>query len=133
MVFGGTVKTFVINLTLAKVRSEEHIALAVASSGIAETLLNGGTTAHSRFKIPIDIHETSTCGITAQSPLAALIRQMSLLIRDEAVIQHRHVFEGIDRTFRDIRQDDRPFEGIVVCFCGDFRQILPIILKSTRG
>jgi len=131
--FGGTGKTFVINLTLAKVRSQGQIALAVASSGIAATLLDGGTTAHSRFKIPVEIHATSTCGITAQSPLAALIRNTSLVIWDEAVMQHRHLFEAVDRTFRDIRQDNQPFGGVVVCFCGDFRQILPIVLKGHRG
>ena len=45
--FGGTCKTFLINLVLAKIRSEGHIALSTASSGIAATLLDGGTTAHS--------------------------------------------------------------------------------------
>ena len=131
--FGGAGKTFVINLTLSKVRSEGRIALAVASSGIAATLLEGGTTAHSRFKIPIDIDNNSTCNIPVQSPLAELIRQTDLLFWDEAVMQHRHVFEAVDRTFQDIRSDPRPFGGIVVCFCGDFRQILPVIPKGTRG
>ena len=68
---GETGKTFVINLTLAKVRSAGHVALSVASSGIAATLLDGGTTAHSRFKIPIDIDVDSTCKIPAQSLLAS--------------------------------------------------------------
>ena len=76
--FGGTGKTFVINLTLARVRSQGKIALAVASSGIAATLLDGGTTAHSRFKIPIQINETSTCEIKAQDPLADLIKGIHL-------------------------------------------------------
>ncbi|GFX90218.1 ATP-dependent DNA helicase [Trichonephila clavipes] len=39
---GGTGKTFLINLLLAKIRSEKKIAIAVASSGIAATLLHGG-------------------------------------------------------------------------------------------
>lgn len=47
---GGTGKTFVTNLILAKVRSRKEIALAVASSGNAATLLAGGRTAHSMFK-----------------------------------------------------------------------------------
>jgi hypothetical protein len=143
--FGGTGKTFVINLTLAKVRSERNlltfvkirserkIALAIASSGIAATLLDRGTTAHSRFKIPIIINENSTCNIPAQSALAGLIRDAELVFWDEAVMQHRHVFEAVDRTFQDIRGDNRPFGGIVMCFCGDFRQTLPIIPKGTRG
>ncbi|CAF1652102.1 unnamed protein product, partial [Didymodactylos carnosus] len=44
---GGTGKTFVINLLLAKIRQQSKIAIAVASSGIAATLLHGGRTAHS--------------------------------------------------------------------------------------
>lgn len=40
---GGTGKTFLINLILADIRKNNGIALAVASSGIASTLLHGGT------------------------------------------------------------------------------------------
>src|SRR6266496_3727449 len=58
---------------------------------------------------------------------------MDLVFWDEAVMQHRHIFEAVDRTFQDIRDDPRPFGGIVVCFCGDFRQILPVIPKGTCG
>ena len=50
-----------------------EIALAVASSGIAAELLEGGRTAHSRFKIPIPINELSVCNISLQSDLARLI------------------------------------------------------------
>ena len=49
---GGTGKTFLINLILAKLHSEGKIALATASSRIAATLLTGGCTLHSTFKIP---------------------------------------------------------------------------------
>ena len=51
-----TGKTFLINLILAKLRSEGKIALATASSGITATLLTGGRTLHSTFKIPLDLH-----------------------------------------------------------------------------
>lgn len=37
--------------------------LAVASSGVASLLLPGGTTAHYRFRIPLDIDERSICSI----------------------------------------------------------------------
>ncbi|KAI5429032.1 hypothetical protein KIW84_033865 [Lathyrus oleraceus] len=42
--------------------------------GTAATLLPGGRTAHSRFKIPIDIQPSSICGIQKQKDLANLIR-----------------------------------------------------------
>ncbi|XP_045455771.1 uncharacterized protein LOC123665525 [Melitaea cinxia] len=67
---GGTGKTFIINLLLAKVRSDRKIALAVASSGIAATLLKGGRTAHSTFKLPLKICSddvSSVCNISKQS------------------------------------------------------------------
>ncbi|XP_062224612.1 uncharacterized protein LOC133923203 [Phragmites australis] len=54
---GGTGKTFLRNAILANMRSNEHIVLAVASCGVASLLLPGGRTTHSRFKIPLDIHE----------------------------------------------------------------------------
>lgn len=52
---GGTGKTFVISLILAAIRSQQRIALALASSGIAATLLDGGRTAHSALKLPLNV------------------------------------------------------------------------------
>ena len=60
---GGTGKTFLWSTIISKLRSEGQIVLAVASSGIASLLIDGGRTAHSRFKIPIDVNESSTCEI----------------------------------------------------------------------
>jgi len=51
----GTGKTFLANLILAKVRQSGKNGLAVASSGIAETLLNDGKTAHFIFKLPLTV------------------------------------------------------------------------------
>jgi hypothetical protein len=61
---GGTDKTFVWTTLLSRLRGQGKIVLAVASSGITSLLLSGGRTAHSRFKIPIDLHDESTCNIT---------------------------------------------------------------------
>ena len=48
---GGTGKTYLYNILLAKVRSQRHIALATASSGIAALLLTARRTVHSRLKV----------------------------------------------------------------------------------
>jgi hypothetical protein len=48
---GGSGKTYLINTLLDAVRSRNKIALATATSGIAATLLHGGRTMHSRFKV----------------------------------------------------------------------------------
>lgn len=52
---GGTGKAYLINLLLAKVRNTRDKALAVASSGIAATLLEGGRTAHAAFKLTLNL------------------------------------------------------------------------------
>lgn len=66
---GGTGKTFLLNLILAKIRSQDKIAIAVASSGIAATLLDGGRTAHSAFKLPLNLNnnELPTCNMGKKS------------------------------------------------------------------
>jgi hypothetical protein len=76
--------------------------LVVASSGIASLLLLGGRTAHSRFKIPIDLHDESTCNITQQMKVAELVRKVDLIIWDEAPMMHRRAFEVVDRTLCDL-------------------------------
>ena len=130
---GGTGKTYLYNTLCYFFRGQGKIVLCVASSGIASLLLIGGRTSHSTFKIPIDIHEDSTCSIPRNSDLAELIRATDLVIWDEAPMQHRHIHEAVDRTFKDIRAcPDKPFGGLTVVFGGDFKQILPVIVKGSR-
>jgi len=71
---GGTGKTFLYKALLAKVRSEGMIAIATATLGIAASLLPGGRTVHSRFKIPIKVGDNSVCNFTKQSGTAELLR-----------------------------------------------------------
>jgi hypothetical protein len=130
---GGTGKTFLYNTLCYHLRSQTKIVLCVASSGIAALLLQGGRTAHSRFKIPIPCHESSVCSIPKDSPLAELIGGTQLVIWDEAPMQHCHIMEAVDRTLQDVRGSDKPFGGVAFVFGGDFQQILPVIVNSSRA
>ncbi|CAN0904159.1 ATP-dependent DNA helicase PIF1, partial [Linum grandiflorum] len=136
--YGSTGKTFLWQVISVKLRSEKKVVICVAIAGIATLLMTGGRTAYSRFHIPIDVHFASTCHIEQGSELAELLENTSLIIWDEAPMAHKHCKESLDRTLRDIlsRNDksnaDIPFGGITVVFGGDFRQILPVILKATR-
>ncbi|XP_012833445.1 PREDICTED: uncharacterized protein LOC105954317 [Erythranthe guttata] len=129
---GGTGKTFIWRTLSAAVRSKGEIVLNVASSGIASLLLPGGRTAHSRFGLPIIVHDGSTCNITQQSPQAELLIKARLIIWDEAPMMHRYCFEALDKTLRSITHVPKPFGGKVVVLGGDFRQILPVVLKASR-
>ena len=124
---GGYGKTFLIETLLSTVRSMGKVALAVASSGIAAELLEGGRTAHSRFKIPIPVNESSICSVSAQSHDAKLFRKTSLVIWDEIMMSHVHQVDCVDRSLQDIMKNDHPFVGIVAVFGGDPRQILPVV------
>ncbi|XP_059222048.1 ATP-dependent DNA helicase pif1-like [Stomoxys calcitrans] len=133
---GGTGKTFLINLLLTKVRSTGKIALAVASSGIAATLLEGGRTAHSTFKLPLKIatdDNKSVCSISKQSNTGKLIRDCSLIVWDEATMSNKTSVEALDRTMRDLRSKNAPMGGCTILFSGDFRQILPVVPRGTRA
>ncbi|XP_076920615.1 ATP-dependent DNA helicase RRM3-like [Bidens hawaiensis] len=130
--YGGTDKTFLWKTLASSVRSKCLIVLNVASSGIASLLLTGGRTAHSRFKIPINLTEDSICSFDPQSKVADLIKQTSLIIWDETPMIHKYAFEAMDRIFKDILKSDSLFGGKVVVFGGDFRQILPVITNGSR-
>ena len=49
---------------------------------------------------------------------------------------HRHAFEAVDRTLKDLMKavnpllEEKPFGGKVIVFGGDFRQILPVVIKE---
>ncbi|KAJ7198414.1 PIF1-like helicase-domain-containing protein, partial [Mycena haematopus] len=78
---GGTGKTFVYNTLAHHLRGQRSIVLCVASSGIAALLLQGGRTAHSVFKIPIEgLNDESTCSIPKESLRAQLLRLTKLTI-----------------------------------------------------
>src|SRR6266542_1706188 len=105
---GGYGKTFLFNMMLAEVRLQNQIAIAII--------------------------ETSTLNISKNSELADLIRMAKLIIWDEAPIAHRYIFEAVDRTFKDLTDNsDEPFRGKIIVMEGDFRQILPIVIRETRA
>lgn len=132
---GGTGKTFLINLILAKVRQEKHIAIAVASSGIASTLLTGGRTAHSAFKLPFNLAhgDAPVCCISKGSSKAKVLQSCSIIIWDECTMAHKRALEALDRTLQDICSNKLLMGGIVVVLAGDFRQTLPVIPRSTMA
>ncbi|XP_010233543.1 uncharacterized protein LOC104583348 [Brachypodium distachyon] len=109
---GCTRKTFLYRALLAKLRGERKIVVATATAGIASSIMPGGRTAHSRFKIPLTIDDGASCSFTKQSGTAKLLLKASLIIWDEATMTKRQAIEALDNSMRDIMgQRDRPFGG----------------------
>ena len=124
---GGTGKSYVLNTVMAELRSEGLIVLAMATSGIGSTLLKGGGTVHGKCKVSIDLTETSMCSYPDNSPMIQLIKEVSLMIIDEATLGDRLLYECLDRTFKHYRENDLPCGGITMVFSGDWRQCLPVV------
>lgn len=129
---GGTGKTFLYRALLAYVRSRGNIALAVATSGVAASLLPGGRTAHSRFKLPLDVDDVCAARISKQTSLAKMITESKMIVWDEASMANKHTIEALHHLLCDLCDKVQPFGGKCVLFGGDFRQTLPIVTRGSR-
>ncbi|KAF8100721.1 hypothetical protein N665_0218s0059 [Sinapis alba] len=108
---------------IARMRSVGKVVIPVATAGIAALLLPGGKTAHSRFKLPLNLDDRSMCNIHKG---------------DEAPMAHKHAFKTLDRSLRDFLSHTnpeaatQPFGGKTVLLSGDFRKILSVIPHGKR-
>ena len=130
---GGAGKTFCENLLLSWCRSNNLIAIPVATSGIAATLLRNGRTAQGRFQLPINPNPKCSWNVQGQGVLATLFCNTSLIIWDEATMANRLLIEALDIGLMDIMKSKLPFGGKVVVLAGDFRQTLPILKLASRA
>ena len=130
---GGTGKTYTLNSIILKCASVDKKVTACASSGIASILLKGGSTLHSRFKIPLDCLPDQPSTIKRQSKLGKQISSLDLIIWDESPMFNFSILDYLDRTLRDLKNCDKIFGGATVLLSGDWRQILPIVLGGQRA
>jgi hypothetical protein len=84
-------------LILAKVRSTHDIALAVGSSRIATTLLEGAPN-HATFKLPLNqtTSVTPVCNILKQSNFTEVIKNTKIIVRDEITMEHKGGVEALN-------------------------------------
>ncbi|GBP51104.1 hypothetical protein EVAR_31828_1 [Eumeta japonica] len=87
---GGTGKTFLMSLILATIRPRSDIAVAVASSVIAATLLKGCRTAHTTLKLLFNFQtiKQPTCNISKNSAMAKVLIATKIIILDECTMAH---------------------------------------------
>ncbi|XP_034236438.1 uncharacterized protein LOC117642399 [Thrips palmi] len=129
---GGYGKTAVLKVITSYLRARGKVVLCVASSGIAALNMDGGTTAHNMFRLPLDLKDgTATWNLTNGSQRAELIRASSLIMFDEAPMMHKHILELLDRSLKDLMGNDHPFGGKILLCSGDFRQTPPVV-ESAR-
>jgi len=130
---GGSGKTFIYTTIyyLAKIKNKRVCTMAF--TGIAATLLPAGRTIHKTFGLPVPLFADSSSAIKIQSKEAQYLKETDIYIWDEAPMAPRYALEIMDRTLRDIMNNDLPFGGKIVILGGDFRQLLPIKVRGTRS
>ena len=99
---GGTGKTFTISCLLSYVRAKGGIALATALSAVASKLMEGGSTLHSKLNVPINISKESICSFNKNMAIGKLMQLAILLVIDEVSMGHKHIYEAVDRSLREV-------------------------------
>jgi len=80
---GGPGKTFHYKTLMVYLWGQGKVVLSFETTGIAGTLLKGGRTVHSGFKLPVPLLDTSVSSMRLNSAEAHTLRQASLIIIDE--------------------------------------------------
>ena len=78
-------------------------------SGIPNTLLINGATAHSTIQIPIPLLPNSVCNVRRQSTKAQILRETTIFIWDEVSIIPANVLQAVNVFLRDVTQVNKPF------------------------
>ena len=129
---GETGKTTFYKYLAAYCEEQSIRYTCVASTGIASTLLPNGKTAHSAFKLPLNLNESSISSMNINSKSARNLKETKLIIWDEATMSSKHALRVVDDFLKDIMENDTLFGGKVMLLGGDFRQCLPVVVKGNK-
>jgi len=124
---GGTGKTFLYNTLIAVLKGQGKSVISVASTGIAATLLNDGTTTtlSSKFTRPSLRRQDRRSKKNRFN--AHLIRNASLIISHEATMKNNHALDAMSQLFQTVMKNrTEPYGGKVVLLGGDFRRACPL-------
>jgi hypothetical protein len=109
-----------------------EIIICVISSNIAILLLFNDQTSHFRFKISFQIMNETICNIICNTHLYKFLQRMKLIIWYEILMQHKHYFTFVHRTFTNLLQNEHIFDDIFMILNDDFAQILLVMTRDNR-
>uniref|UniRef100_A0A8C5MTH3 ATP-dependent DNA helicase n=1 Tax=Leptobrachium leishanense TaxID=445787 RepID=A0A8C5MTH3_9ANUR len=130
---GGSGKTYLYQTLLHSFRGNKEVALAVASTGIAANLLEGGRTYHSQVKLPVPLLDTSTSSMRQTSNDATILRKTKIIIWDESTMAPSDARRCVDKLLQELMKNNKPFGGKTIILGGDFRQTLPVVAHGSRS
>ncbi|XP_018359962.1 PREDICTED: uncharacterized protein LOC108759143 [Trachymyrmex cornetzi] len=122
---GGSGKTFIYTTLYYLLKSREKIINTMSFTGITATLLPKGRTIHKVFGLPVPLFTDSTSNIKVQSKEADNLKLVDIFISDEAPMAPRYVLEIMDRTLRDIMQNNNLYFGGKIVLLDENVRTLP--------
>ncbi|GBN07528.1 hypothetical protein AVEN_252901-1 [Araneus ventricosus] len=128
----GSYKSFLFNALILSVRGLGEIVVPIAWTGIAAIILEGGRTAHYRYKLPVRILNNSSCSIPHNTEDGRFLKAEKLIIWDECTMTPHHALSAVERLLRDLMNSDLTFGGKVSVLGGDWRHILPVAVHANR-
>ena len=98
-------------------------------------MITGGRTAHSAFGLPTEelIDENLRSSLPIDSLQAKKISKADIIIWDEIFNSSKYHVQAVDYLLKDIHKSDKTFAGKTILFCGDYRQIPPVICKADKA
>ena len=92
---------------------KHYQGLAVAWTGIAANLLIETNDQHVMFR--------------KIQRMQIILKVCIVLIWDGISMTNKYAFDTVDRLFKDLCRNSKPFDGKEIIVSGDFRQTLPIL------
>ena len=114
-----------MNTFVARFLLQNKQVICFAFTGIA----SNGCTFHSHFKASRDHDFERGLKINKKSKLALYLSQTDVIVIDEATQLHK-TYLDLDEKLKDLKGNNLPFGGISIILSGDFKQTLPIVIKS---
>ena len=71
------------------------------------------------------------CNRKKHSGVADVLKKCKIIIWDKCTMVHKHSFETLDRSLKDIKDNTSLFDGALLLLSGDFRQTLPVIPRAS--
>ena len=68
--------------------------------------------------------------INKNTKLASDLLKTDVLVIDEATQLHKNFLDDLNEKLKDLKENNLPFGGISVILSGDFKQTLPIVIRS---
>jgi hypothetical protein len=128
----GSGKTYIVNAYVAYLRKHGIEPAITASTGIAATHI-GGMTIHSWSGIGIrtKLDTRDLKHIASNQYITKRIRRTKVLIIEEVSMLTYDTLSMVDSVCRHVKQNQEPFGGMQVVFCGDFFQLPPVVKRET--